>query len=189
MADGDLHVIRVGGRTFSWREGTEDPGESPYFQTDLQFSTAIVDPNGVKLLGTQGAHIEDAEEHTEGDGDTDAATDAAEDADTDADETVSDASAASGDPADLSEAVTKADHDANMVIVNEIGAAVEGNAAKYNALANKYNSLAAKYNATAAKYNSLATKFNALRADYNNLRTLFNTCLSQLEDHGLNASS
>lgn len=49
MADGDLHTIRIGPRTFTYKEGTEDLGEAPLFQSDIQLSLGIVDANNVFL--------------------------------------------------------------------------------------------------------------------------------------------
>jgi len=49
MADGDVHTIRVGPRTFSYTEGTEDLGEAPFFQSDMQLSKGIVDADSVAI--------------------------------------------------------------------------------------------------------------------------------------------
>ncbi len=51
MADGDLHTIRVGPRTFTYKEGTEDLGEAPAFQSDIQLSKGMVDANNNFLEG------------------------------------------------------------------------------------------------------------------------------------------
>ena len=48
MADGDIHTIRVGPRTFSYEEGTE-ADDAPYYQSDIKLSKGIVDANGVAI--------------------------------------------------------------------------------------------------------------------------------------------
>jgi len=39
MADGDLHTVRVGPRTFTYEEGTEEGEEAPFHQSDMKLSS------------------------------------------------------------------------------------------------------------------------------------------------------